>query len=82
MQNHPNPFNPATNIRFNIPDDFTDGVQVKLLIYNLMGQLVTTLVDEHRFPGEHTARWEGRNQRNERVSSGTYIYQLVAVSLK
>ena len=36
MQNHPNPFNPATNIRFNIPDNFTDSIQVKLRIYNLM----------------------------------------------
>ena len=82
LQNHPNPFNPATNIRFNIPDNFTDGIQVKLLIYNLMGQLVKTLVDEQRFPGEYTARWEGRNQRDETVSSGIYIYQLVAGDFK
>lgn len=82
MQNHPNPFNPSTNIRFNIPDNFTDGIQVHLRIYNLMGQLVKTLVDEQRFPGEYTARWDGRDQRHESVSSGIYIYQLVAGEFK
>lgn len=78
LQNYPNPFNPETSIRFDIPDNFTEGVEVKLHVYNLLGQLVRTLVDEHMAPGQYTAKWDGRDQRGDFVSSSIYIYQLVA----
>ncbi|MFQ5709557.1 MAG: T9SS type A sorting domain-containing protein, partial [bacterium] len=77
-QNFPNPFNPTTNIRFDVPDQLANGVHVQLRIYNLLGELVRTLMDEQKFPGQYVAEWNGRNDRDESVSSGIYIYQLVA----
>ena len=74
-QNRPNPFNPTTTIEFTVKDR-TD---VQLRIYNVAGQLVRTLVDEVKSPGEvHTATWDGRNDAGQSVSSGVYFYKLVA----
>ncbi|MFQ5769487.1 MAG: T9SS type A sorting domain-containing protein, partial [bacterium] len=77
-QNYPNPFNPTTKIRFDIPEKITDGVQVQLRIYNLLGKLVRVLVDEHKFPGQYLAEWDARDETDAVVSSGIYIYQLTA----
>jgi flagellar hook assembly protein FlgD len=52
---------------------------VQLRIYNVAGQLIRTLVNEARTPGEvHTATWDGRNDAGQSVSSGVYFYKLVA----
>jgi hypothetical protein len=77
-QNYPNPFNPSTNIRFDIPERLSDGVRVQLRIYNVLGEIVRTLVDETRFAGRHVAQWDGRDERGEVVATGIYIYQFVA----
>jgi flagellar hook assembly protein FlgD len=53
-------------------------VRVQLKIYNLLGELVRVIVDEHKFPGRYTVEWDGRNEFGEAVSSGIYLYQLVA----
>jgi flagellar hook assembly protein FlgD len=72
-QNYPNPFNPTTTIRYNLPLN----KRVSLRIYNTMGQLVRTLVDnELQSSGRHEIKWDGRNQRGERAASGVYIYAL------
>jgi hypothetical protein len=76
-QNHPNPFNPTTTIRFGISSRAGEGTPVRLRIYNMLGELVHTLVDETMFPGNYAVRWDGRNTRGENVASGIYIYQLV-----
>jgi hypothetical protein len=68
-QNYPNPFNPATNISFALPN----AGQVKLVVYNVLGQEVETLVDQHMEAGNHTVTW----QANE-YSSGVYFYRLNA----
>ncbi len=68
-QNYPNPFNPATNIRFNIP---VDG-QVTLKVYSVTGQLVETIVNEHKTAGEYTVTFDASH-----LSSGVYIYQITA----
>jgi len=91
-QNYPNPFssdarsrlagNPTTTIRFSIPARLVDGAQVQLRLYNALGELVRTLVDERMFPGQYTAVWDGRNARGEQVSSGIYIYQLLTNEFK
>ena len=60
-QNSPNPFNPVTEIRFGIPN----AGRVKLEVYNLQGQLVTTLVDEDMSPGWKHAIWDGTNTHGE-----------------
>ncbi len=77
-QNYPNPFNPTTQIRFDVPERLSDGVPVQLKIYNLLGELVRVLTDGHKFPGQYIVEWDGRNQYGELVSSGIYVYQLVA----
>jgi hypothetical protein len=67
-QNFPNPFNPITNIRFEVPNS----TPVTINIYNAVGQLVTTLINGQAFaPGTYSVTWDASN-----VSSGVYFYQL------
>lgn len=73
-QNYPNPFNPSTNIRYQLPQE----TQVKLVIYNLIGQEVRELVNTIMPAGYHTAVWDGRDQRGKLVPSGIYHYRLEA----
>ncbi|MBM2840099.1 MAG: hypothetical protein HW412_627 [Bacteroidetes bacterium] len=77
-QNYPNPFNPSTDIVYNIPDQLVAGERVYLAIYSMTGERVKVLVDERRFPGTFTVRWNGDNDRGEAVSSGAYLYQITA----
>jgi len=77
-QNYPNPFNPETVIRFGIPAHVTAGTPVQLRIYNMLGELVRTLVDQPMQPGSYIARWNGRNGRGVQVAAGVYIYRIVA----
>ncbi|NIA29130.1 MAG: T9SS type A sorting domain-containing protein, partial [Actinobacteria bacterium] len=73
-QNYPNPFNPTTTIRYQLPQV----VKVRLQIYNIMGQLVRTLVDGEKEPGYHAVIWDGRNDVGMGVGSGVYYYRLIA----
>ena len=68
-QNHPNPFNPLTNIEYYLPRSG----EVSLVIYNLLGEEVARLVDGEMPAGSHTAVWNASN-----VSSGIYFYRLRA----
>ena len=70
-QNHPNPFNPATTIRYFLPS----AGHVRLTIYNVSGRLITTLVDGARAEGEHSTEWNGGNGSSG-ASSGVYFYRL------
>jgi len=67
LSNYPNPFNPATEIAFTLPT----AAEVRLEVYNLMGQKVTTLIDKQMNAGEHTCVWDGSD-----VASGVYFYRL------
>ena len=73
-QNYPNPFNPVTDIKFDLPD----AGQVQLVIYNIAGQKIRTLVSDNLEAGFHQIRWNGRNEYNESVATGMYFYQLKA----
>jgi hypothetical protein len=77
-QNYPNPFNPSTTIRFGVPANVAEGAAVQVRIYNTLGELVRTLVNEKLFPGQYAVEWNGKNDRGETVATGIYIYQLVA----
>ena len=77
-QNYPNPFNPETMIHFGIPSSVVAGTSVQLRIYNMLGELVRTLVNEPMSPGAYTARWNGRDERGIQVTAGVYIYRIVA----
>ena len=74
-QNYPNPFNPATRITFLVPDGQTQ--QVSLVVYDVKGARVKTLVDGLHGGGRYTVEWDGRNNAGERVASGVYFYRLV-----
>ncbi len=73
-QNYPNPFNPSTEISFSLPV----AGQVKLEIYNVLGQRVTTLADGLFEAGEHVVLWDGKDISGSAVSSGIYLYRLQA----
>ncbi|MCX5752738.1 MAG: T9SS type A sorting domain-containing protein [Candidatus Krumholzibacteria bacterium] len=73
-QNYPNPFNPSTNIALYLASPG----RVSLVIYDVRGGVVRTLVDETKPAGRHTALWDGRNDGGRRSASGVYYYRLVA----
>ncbi|MDD3731826.1 MAG: T9SS type A sorting domain-containing protein, partial [candidate division Zixibacteria bacterium] len=68
-QNYPNPFNPYTEIGFDLPSP----CNVKLEIFNIMGQKVATLIDKNLEAGHHTLQWDASNQ-----ASGVYFYKITA----
>ncbi len=71
-QNFPNPFNPATTIRYRLPQTG----RVKLAIYNLLGQPVAILVDQKLPAGNYEVEWNGRDHTGAPVASGAYFYRL------
>lgn len=73
-QNYPNPFNPTTTITFALPNRSN----VKLTIFNMLGQEVATLVDREMTAGRHTVSWNGRNADGSEAASGIYLYRLTA----
>jgi len=76
-QNFPNPFNPSTTIRFDIPGGKQCNISLK--VYNVRGQVVKILVDsEKRDPGTYTIFWDGRDIMGGRLPSGVYFYRLEA----
>lgn len=71
-QNFPNPFNPLTSIKFDLPDNGW----VTLEIYNLLGQKMKTLIDRELNAGYHAVAWNGKNDHGLRVSAGVYLYRI------
>jgi len=72
-QNHPNPFNPVTNIGFTIAENDVD---TEISIYNLKGQRVTTLIQENLPRGDYSVTWEGKDEAGRDVSSGVYFSRM------
>ena len=73
-QNFPNPFNPTTSISFTLPT----ASEVSLEVYNVLGQRVKTLVDGPMNAGSHSVMWNATDQNGRTVSSGVYLYRIVA----
>ncbi len=73
-QNAPNPFNPDTIIAYALPQ----GEQVKLVIYNVLGQEIRTLVHAFKPAGNYRVVWHGKDDFGRSVSSGIYLYQITA----
>lgn len=71
-QNYPNPFNPITYISFSLPCE----EMVRLDIYNLLGERIQTLADQHLPRGKYTLTWDGKNDSGVPLSSGVYFYRL------
>ena len=72
--NYPNPFNPSTTIRYEIPKN----EHVKLVVYDMLGREVKTLFEGPQTAGTHQVIWDGTNNQGQVVSVGTYIYTLYA----
>lgn len=71
---YPNPFNPRTEIRF----ELARATRVRVDIHDVRGRLVRTLINEPRLAGPHSLTWNGVDQRGAAVSSGSYYLRLVA----
>ena len=71
---YPNPFNPSTVIRFALPED----ADVTLVIYNMLGQKVRTLVQNHLQAGYQSVVWDGKADNGRQLGSGVYVYRLQA----
>lgn len=71
-QNHPNPFNPETLIRFSL----AESSELSLTIYNMRGQIVRTLASGIYQTGSYSLKWDGTNNYNRIVPSGIYLYSL------
>ena len=72
--NYPNPFNPVTNIDYSLSDDG----YVSLVVYDLNGAEVKTLVGRNMVPGNYQIQWDGTNNSGENVASGRYIVKMSA----
>jgi len=77
-QNYPNPFNPITTIKFKM----NKSAQIKLIVYNTLGQRVKTLVDEKMMAGNHTTIWNAQDDKGNMMASGVYYYRLESESFK
>lgn len=75
MQNYPNPFNPTTDIRYQIADGKLP-IHTTLIIYNILGQEVRTVVEEPKEAGYYTVTWDGCDNAGQEVISGIYFYRL------
>ncbi|MCP4583887.1 MAG: T9SS type A sorting domain-containing protein [candidate division Zixibacteria bacterium] len=72
-QNFPNPFNPTTEMAFGLPNTG----HVTLEVFDIMGRIVNTLVDEELSAGIHKVIWDGTNEGGQKVTSGMYFYKLI-----
>ncbi len=73
-QNYPNPFNPVTTIRYELPKSGS----VRLEVFDILGRVVRTLVDQTQEAGYHSISWDGRNDMGEALSSGVYYLRMEA----
>jgi hypothetical protein len=72
--NYPNPFNPETVIKYQLPE----AGFVTLEVYNMLGQVVRTLVSDHQNVGRYAVRWDAANDKGQALSSGMYFYHVRA----
>jgi len=73
-QNYPNPFNPVTTLSYSLPKDES----VNITIYDIMGRPVKTIQNSYQTKGFRFVQWDAKNDRNEPVSAGLYLYTIQA----
>ena len=74
QQNYPNPFNPATTLRYDLPEKS----HVNIIIYDMLGRQVRTLVNQTQDAGHKSVTWDATNDYGKPVSAGVYLYQIQA----
>ena len=72
---HPNPFNPATTVRYDVPPP---GGRVSMIVYDVSGRAVRVLVDTEMQPGSFAVDWDGRDDRRQPVASGVYFVRMIS----
>lgn len=77
FQNHPNPFNPITNMSYILPEKSS----ISLIIHDILGREVKFITIDAVESGNHTFIWDGKNNYNEDISSGIYFYTIFSKSL-
>jgi hypothetical protein len=83
LDNVPNPFNPSTTIRLEVP--FREGgspLGVELIVFDAQGRAVRTLFRGRLTPGRHAIPWDGRDDRGRPVASGVYLARITADGLR
>lgn len=73
-QNYPNPFNPSTNFDYYVPLES----DVRIVVFNVLGQQTAVLVEEYKSTGLYTATWDGTDDYGAKVSSGIYYYRITS----
>jgi flagellar hook assembly protein FlgD len=73
-QNYPNPFNPVTTLRYELPEQ----THVNIMIYDMLGRKVKTLINQTQDAGYRSVIWEATNDYGKPVSAGIYLYQIQA----
>ncbi len=76
-QNYPNPFNPSTTINFTLPSNSN----VKLVVYNLLGEEVYTILNQFMYAGSHSVKFNAKSTGNKELTSGIYLYKLTAMGV-
>jgi len=71
-QNYPNPFNPETNISYQL----SEGANIFLIVYDMLGREIRTLVSDYQPAGNYTVAWNGKDESGNIVPSGIYLYSL------
>ena len=74
--NYPNPFNPSTTIRFEVPANVND--RMEIVVYNALGMKLKTLVSGRVEAGVHEVVWDGTNQQGVQMASGVYFIRMLA----
>ena len=73
-QNYPNPFNPVTTLQYDLPED---GL-VNITVYDILGNVVNTLVNANQSSGYKSVQWDATNNQGQPVSAGVYLYKIQA----
>ncbi|MEE9552918.1 MAG: FlgD immunoglobulin-like domain containing protein, partial [candidate division Zixibacteria bacterium] len=81
-QNYPNPFNQNTVINYYLPNVGVQPGEVKLEIYDIMGRVIRTLVNERQYPGEYSLTWDGKDEMRRELPSGVYFYRLFITGIE
>ena len=74
LPNYPNPFNPITTLRYDLPED----AMVNITIYDMMGRQVKTLINDQQTAGYRSTQWNATNDADSPVSAGIYLYMIQA----